>query len=442
MCHENYKKNISKSAQFNLCLQKRLFRHNVSNNPEINGRIVSTYMAGEFSANASLLGYFYQARYALYLLLNAGVEAEISIERFDDIAFEAGGDPIHLLQTKHHISNTGSLSDYSSDLWKTLRVWCTAISKKEVDLSTVIFTLVTTGIASNGSAASKLRPADAYATGKGRDEAAALATLIDVANNSESTANAPAYAAFLNLTDNERKSLLKNIRVLDSSPSIVDVHDKILEKLRIATRPEFLEPVFERIEGWWFKKVVHQLTFNTVSTISYLELLVKVNDVAEQFFGDTLPIDFLEAIIPTEDDLSEEHRVFIHQLRLVMVSESRIRRAINDYYRAFEQRSKWMREDLLGIGELGRYEDRLTEEWGRLHDIMLEDLSGETDEVKIAKRGRDLFTQIDMDFEILIRPRCTEPYVMRGSYHMLANEMKVGWHAMFVERLRELLIGV
>jgi hypothetical protein len=40
-----------------------------------------------------------------------------------------------------------------------------------------------------------------------------------------------------------------------------------------------------------------------------------------------------------------------------------------------------------------------------------------------------------------IRPLVTEPYVMRGSYHILANEEKprVWWHPKFLERLQVLL---
>ena len=35
----------------------------------------------------------------------------ISIEKFDDVAFEANGEPTDLIQTKHHIDKTGDLSD-------------------------------------------------------------------------------------------------------------------------------------------------------------------------------------------------------------------------------------------------------------------------------------------------------------------------------------------
>jgi hypothetical protein len=392
-------------------------------------------MGGQFSANASALGYFYQARYALLLLLNAGVESEISIERFDDIAFENNGSPTELLQAKHHISNTGSLTNASTDLWKTLRVWSTLIATNQIEPNKVVLTLMTTAIAPENSAASKLRPVGT----KERNEDEALTTLLEVAKTSESATNEMAYIAFLDLSEPLQKSLLKSIQILDASPSITDAYEKILNKLRISTRPEFLEPVAERIEGWWFNKVVQHLSIDSITSIPYNELLAKINDIQDEFFRDNLPIDFLEAIAPEEDELSKEQRTFIQQLRLVTVGEPRIRRAINDYYRAFEQRSRWMREDLLGVGELEKYEDRLIDEWERLHEIMKEKLGDESDELKLQFEGRELFNYVDMRLEKPIRPRVTEPYVMRGSYHMLANELKIGWHAKFLDRLNEIL---
>lgn len=393
-------------------------------------------MSGQFSANASLLGYFYQARYALLLLLGADVDAEMSIERFDDIAFEKEGTPTELLQTKHQINYTGSLSDASTDLWKTLRVWSEAVASGVIDPSEAILTLVTTGRAPEGSAASNLRPGSAQ---QKRDVDSALETLRNIPHTSKSDTNKPAYEAFLALKAEQQQALVNSIQVLDSSPNILDTKDQILEKLKFSTRRQFLNHVYERVEGWWFDRVVRHLSKDTSDLILYRELLAQINDIQEEYFEDNLPIEFLRAIAPEESALSEEQRIFIQQLRLVTVGEPRIRRAINDYYRAFEQRSKWVREDLLDVGELEQYEERLIDECGRLHEIMKEDLPEGASEEQIQKEGRALFNLFDSHKEIHIRPRCTEPYVMRGSYHILANRLRVGWHAEFLTRLSSLL---
>src|SRR5262249_116317 len=195
-------------------------------------------MTGEFSANASALGYFYQARYALFLLLSsAESEAEMSVGRLDDISFERDGDPIELLQTRRHIKSTASLSDSSADLWKTLGIWSVAVAGGGVNLGKNILTLVTTGHASKDSAASKLRP---HAT-QNRDTTTALEILREVARSSESLTNRPSYEVFLSLSEIQQRALVTSIHLLDSSPDIVDTRDQILKRMRISTRPQFLE---------------------------------------------------------------------------------------------------------------------------------------------------------------------------------------------------------
>lgn len=392
-------------------------------------------MSGEFSANASALGYFYQARYALFLLmLRAEANAEMFVERLDDISFEQGSNPVELLQTKHHIKSTASLSDASVDLWKTLRVWSVSVAEHIVNPGETILTLVTTGRAPKGSAASKLRPS---AT-QDRDTDAALITLRNVAESSTSQANQEAFAVFRGLAERQQRTLVSSINVLDSSPNILDTREFILKQMRIGTRPQFLDAVYERIEGWWFNRIVQHLAADSSRPILYRELLDQTNDVQEQFHADSLPIDFLDAIAPDEQNLNQNERAFIEQLRLVLVSEPRIRKAINDYYRAFQQCSKWVREDLLLVGELDGYEKRLVDEWERLFETMKEDLPDDADEAKRERDGRSLFNATQR-LNINIRPRCDEPYVMRGSFHILANQLRVGWHPAFVDRLKKLL---
>jgi hypothetical protein len=392
-------------------------------------------MSGQFSANASALGYFYQARYALLLLLDAEVGSEMSLEKFDDISFETSGTPIQLLQTKHHISSTGSLSNASVDLWKSLRVWSEGVAQKKFEPSDTILTLVTTGLASDNSAASKLRPI----TVSRRDVDSALTILLDTAQTSDSKTNKPAYDAFRGLQPRQQRALVNSINILDSSPNITDTESLILRKLRLTTRPKFLGLIFERIEGWWMSRVVKHLSRGSSNPILYGELQARVNDIQQEYFDDNLPIEFLQAIAPEETKLPHQERIFIEQLRLIMVREPRIRRAITDYYRAFEQRSKWVGDHLLCGEDLEEYEDRLVDEWERLHEIMREDLPDDATDEQKQEEGRKLYNFIDTQKEIHIRPRCTEPYVMRGSYHILANKCRVGWHAEFLQRLNVLL---
>src|SRR5690606_36954653 len=87
-------------------------------------------------------------------------------------------------------------------------------------------------------------------------------------------------------------------------------------------------------------------------------------------------------------DMDEEKRIFVEQLRLISLKDRNIRKAINDYMKAYYNRSRWVRKELLYDDDLEKYEGKLIEEWERHFDAMLEDLEfQETDNVVYIQHG-------------------------------------------------------
>ena len=109
-------------------------------------------------ASEQMLGYLYQVRYALALLLeNDNSDCQISIEKFDDVAFSKDDIPIQLIQLKHHIQHQGNLADASTDMWRTIKVWLDAISETPDILDGTNFLIITTATAPIDSAAFLLK---------------------------------------------------------------------------------------------------------------------------------------------------------------------------------------------------------------------------------------------------------------------------------------------
>uniref|UniRef100_UPI001C4FA230 hypothetical protein n=1 Tax=Salibaculum halophilum TaxID=1914408 RepID=UPI001C4FA230 len=81
---------------------------------------------------------------------------QISVEKFDDVAFEDDNLSKCLTQAKHSVT-AGSLDDKSVDLWKTIRIWMAAVEEGTVQLGNVKFFLITTNEASEDTAAALLR---------------------------------------------------------------------------------------------------------------------------------------------------------------------------------------------------------------------------------------------------------------------------------------------
>lgn len=394
------------------------------------GKPVSN-QANQFSANEPALGYLYQCRLALWYglrRLRDSDDIDIAIESLDDVTFSVEGKAEDLLQTKHHLSAKASLTDACPDLWKTLRIWA---SQMPLVRDGVRLFLITTATASPGSAVSLLRDDPS------RDVSSAHKRLLSTADTSINQTNKDAYSAFKALVPEDQAALLAAATVIDASPNVLDVREKIESELRLAARPKHLSPFTDRLEGWWCRRVVQNLSHKDDGAILARELRSQIDDLREQFLQDNLPIDF-ENVFPNDEVVKAMlGKPFVEQLRLVALADPRIRHAVTDYYRAFEQRSRWLREDLLLVGDLEQYETRLVEEWERAFERIKQNHEVD-EESKKAFAGRAVFDWAE-DASIYIRPQCQEPYIHRGSFQILADKLKIGWHPEFLNRLEHLL---
>ena len=385
-----------------------------------------------FSAAHSHVGYLYQCRLALLCALRKarrGEEFLLRLETLDDVVFEAQGGPAELLQTKHHLRGSADLTDASPDLWKTLRVWSERFGSGAI-LPTTSLYLITTSSAPECSAASYLRE-------RGRDVDKALERLRKTAQTSSSQTNRQAYEAFLALGRPKQLELLEAIYIIDASPSILEIDRSLAEEIRWAVERKYTESFLRRLEGWWFRRAVRLLCDPNEPGVLSQEFEAEIDALREQFKPDALPIDE-DIITATIDASGYQDAIFVQQLRLAGIGPKRVLAAIRDYFRAFEQRSRWLREDLLFVGELERYERRLVEEWELVFERVREELGQEAAEEAKREAARKVYEWAESAV-FAIRPNVTEPFVTRGSYQILSDQLRVGWHPNFLERLQYLL---
>jgi hypothetical protein len=57
-----------------------------------------------------------------------------------------------------------------------------------------------------------------------------------------------------------------------------------------------------------------------------------------------------------------------------------------------------------------------------------------TDADRIAS-GQKVYQWAEAEAHIPIRPSCQDRFITRGSYQMLANRLRVGWHPEFESRM-------
>lgn len=408
------------------------------------GRTATRKQKNLFDASASAVGYLFQCRYGLLLALQRDDSSEmVSLEKLDDVAFikdDLGRvSAKDLLQFKHHITRQASLSDSSPDLWNTLRIWAQAILDKKIDPAKVVLTLVTTAVASPRSALRFLRPSK-----PDRNPAEAQELLEAAGAKSKNNEVQTAYKALMKLSAQKRKELFDVIHLLDASPQIQDVRQQIEKAVRYATDQKHLAAFVDRLEGWWFRKAIEHFVLDTHQGIPVADIQRQVHELREEFKRENLPDEFHAAEIPDGEISPGDDRLFVQQLHLIVLRTDRIRTAQEDHYRAFAQRSKWVKDTLMNLDEIGKFEIRLIDEWKHKRQILQDEVDGDSDEPQKVAVGLRLFNWTQETAPghaaLFIRPLFQSQYMVRGSFHMLADSVvdrkpRVGWHPEFDARL-------
>lgn len=387
-----------------------------------------------FEASASAVGYVYQLRKALHSCVDQhgrGLDWCIAIEAGDDVEEVVEGGRV-LTQLKHRAPGV-AMSDYSTDLWKTLRIWAHGITNRQLDLDETDLFLLTTADLTADSAGYLLQP---VASGV-RDEGRALKALEEAQATSTSKANKKAYEAFDTLTADQRRDMLARVQVIGDAPDVDEVEKLLLERVVSAVGHAYATPFLQRLEGWFFQRTIRQLRVDEMDAITGAEFDQVFTDLRNQFRPENLPID--EDIAVLEPDPSDYATMtFVRQLGLIDI-KARVGIAVRDYIRAFTQRSRWSDENLLLPGEISKYERRLVEEWQDLFAEMEDDLGPAATEAEKVAAAKEIYRWATREARLRIRVGCDEPFVSKGSFHILADDLQVGWHIDFMTRLMAVL---
>lgn len=382
-------------------------------------------------ARPSMLGYQYQSRYALFLLLDNclnGVTCNIAIERLDDIDIEGANNCINLYQLKHHITRVANLTDRSADLWKTIREWSNFVKTRN-SINGINLLLVTTGHVPNNSIAQDLQQ-------KERDNKKILEKLVSIAQegiNNKNSANHSAYSDFLDLEYSLLLDLVNSITILSDEPNMEEIDRYIKNKLALTFRSQNLESGFETLLGWWEIEIIKLLIEKRSSSISSEEIKLKLQDIRDQHNPIILIPKYENAFAPENSEYANPKKKYLQQLDLIEISSERKASAKNDFYRASLERSQWSSEKLVHIDVIESYDKRLFEEWKNRWDIIKEELPENSTPRELVRQGKDLYKWVELTANIPVSSHCGNfpRYLTKGSYHILSDRLLVGWHPNF-----------
>jgi hypothetical protein len=396
------------------------------------------------SAAASALGYLYQFDWALLQALDAyprHAQRRISVELVDDIGIHDGPDGSMILaleQLKHHVPASDRVTDYSSDVWRTIKSWLDADPAPDDDGPQLV--LITTQTAHPESAAALLKPDDVSVLERQRRVEDARGRLELAATNSKDKGTKAAREAFLALSPLQRSTLLSRMVILDESTPITGLDARLLDSLGHVV-PAQSALFLERLRGWW-GLVLRRLLTGEQLTIRVLDVHTQVSQLRDDFGAQHLPTTV------TEDDVREliegsYDRQFVRQLEWISHTPKYIELAVLDYHRAYAQRARWATEDLIGLDDLDLFEQRLREDWRRRFEETLAELATDATAEDRETAGRQLLATVMNDASILIREHYRERFFAAGTRHALADledvDRAIGWHPDFRSQLAGLL---
>lgn len=402
-------------------------------------------MAGHGAA-ASAAGYLYQTDWALVDLLrkaHSRPDHAIALELHDDVAWtdvDDTSDPLELLQVKLHMTSTSAgLGDMATDIWKTLKIW---MDRPDVgDSQGPELSLVTTSIATEGTAAYALRPST-------RDAELALERLLAAAQDSQAVDTRTSRDAFLALDSSVRINLLGRVRVLDGQMPAEDLDTSVREALTwgLPTGEQAQDRFVAQVWHYWRSVAIDMLAGRRAS-VSVNQVSTWVRELRDRYTTENLPTTVPLSSVTEEHIRLYDGARFVVQLDLIKYASNALRTAIIDYHRAVTQETEWLSDSLLDIQELRTFEEELRFEWTREFETMLQDLEldalgPEDAEATKQKAGRDLLNYLLKSTAVTVRAHYNEGFYARGKRHELAGHdddtRRIGWHPDFVERLEAL----
>jgi hypothetical protein len=391
------------------------------------------------SAEAAALGFYYQAFFALLTLIAQETDnAAVGIEQLDDVELKVDGHSL-LYQLKHSISSAPPpITLKSKALWKTVKVWADILPT--LTLSETTFHLVTVAelkldspllaLASLSIDRTELVEAMAQEAQRVLDARAAASKAGKAIPHGD---RVEGCLAFIALTETDRLNLLRRAVIQQGSPTVAEIEERIAGNLKLLP-PDQRLIVARRLIEWWDRQIVYSLCGKRERVISRSELQHQISAIVSDIEQDKLVPDF-ELASPPED--YQPDGMLARQVKLVDGKKSDLAKAIREEWKAREQRAKWLNGNPTMASTINDYDRLLEEYWSDQHDKMVEECS-ELDDGGKCKAGLTILRWTHDEAPGVVRPIAAgwnAAYYVRGSYQVLAIDLKVGWHADYANLL-------
>ncbi len=387
------------------------------------------------STPGSNAGFIYQFERALFWLAQSPSGFIIGVETDDDVA-RSGADGSQLLeQDKHSIRATAKpFGDRSKDLWNTLATWVEALDSGEVTSEGTRFLMVTNKVLKDciarkiNFAESEEQITDCIE----HLEAAAIKPPKKIDTLMERVLQADSRISL--------KNLIKQCELVDGSNDSAgpELRKRTVAQLQL---PEWClsesDSIVDELLGWLHRTALAAWQQGIPAWIQRDHFVNQLHAVIDRRKRQ-IKRERAENLIPVTDEKigQEKGSPFVKQIYLVTDDDSIVDNAIREFVRCSIEKMRLSVEGNITDDDWKAFETTLQSRWEKIRNRIIRMSRGGQNEEDV---GFEIFCDTTEDYREKLAGSDTEQvYLTSGTYHRLANMMRVGWHPRFEELIREL----
>lgn len=375
-------------------------------------------------------GYSLQITRVVAHFLRAQQGQSVSIEHLDDVATHTD-EGVIAEQDKSGLAHN-PVTDRSSELWKSLANWVRAIRGGALKDDTRFLLYVAQG--HHGEVIDRIHAV----TNK------ADADALVVALRAKFWGVPPKYAAKAKLaeglaehvneilsTSNDVLGLLFTNLTLENGSGAPNDDLAALPGMA-AISQEKKDDVLKFLLGWAKKVIDKRIEQSRVPLITW-------DEFHKAFVAAAKKLDRSENVLTatpaeiTQNEIERElrARTYVRQLEAVKCDDTELVRAVNDFLRSAVDRTTWSERGDVLEGSFDEFEDSLQRAWqSQKIRVEIERKSDAEEE-----RGRLLFANCSGLQQLRLQGKDVPGHFVPGSFHTLANSLRVGWHPRYREVL-------
>ena len=373
-----------------------------------------------------------QSHHMLYELVNCKKGDSVSVEVFDDVGVEHEDGSKDSIQLKSALSNRNPVSNKAVDLWKTMYNWMLSVENGDLKIDNVKFVLFINV-----------------------DKKDSIVEKFNLSKNHTEAVEAWNYARkfFYDETD-KLKAIGKEYKQYveyffeyskkELAYKIIQSFElkKCIDNYSVTVRKEFektgipkdiIDPIYMGIIGWIDVNVTKMAEERRSIVISFDNYEAQLHTLYREH-NQRYSL-MTHSIEPTDQEVQSElkrQRMYIKQLDIIDCDYTEKVRAINDYLRASIDRTIWAQNNDVSYQNMQSYENRLKRAWDLSRKIVML----EKKEYLPEEQGKLIYYRC-LEKEIKMDSVCVPDFFQSGCYHSLSDELEVGWHPKYIEKLNE-----